>query len=110
MKDLTFIAVYHKDGSVFRANAQHEDMLRAAVQKYLGHEPSWGREDASERDELLDFTLIGGNRYFCLVSSIYSWLVSTPEGRRASIEIGLDLNAESTHSASADSIPLAVSQ
>jgi hypothetical protein len=96
MSDRTFIVVYHKDGSVFRVSTDHEEMLNGALERYLGQGPAWTREADSDGDELLSFTLIGGNKYRCLVSSIYSYLVSTSEGRRVSAEIEAELSREET--------------
>ena len=96
MSDRTFIVVYHKDGSVFRVSTDHERMLSDAFERYLGQSPAWQRESDNDGDELLSFTLIGGNKYRYLVSSLYSYLVSTPEGRRANAEIEAELNREET--------------
>jgi hypothetical protein len=94
MKELTFITVYHKDGTDFQVSTEYEEMLDAAFERYLGRSPSWQRESDSDGDELLRFVLVGGNQYRCLVSSIYSWLISTPEGRRGKQEVQDKLEAE----------------
>lgn len=92
---VTFLMVYHRDNSCVRTTVDMEPMLERAVLQYLAV-GEFAFADEAGRDALLTLRLIDGRTYKCLTSSIYSWMISTPEGRRISNEIEAEIEAEKT--------------
>lgn len=74
----TFVKVFD-DGAYWTIQPHEEPRIDAAVSDYV--------DSGGGRDRLLQLDAMDGDRLKILASSIRSWFISTPEGRRRNIEL-----------------------
>lgn len=72
-----YVKVFDDDGYVLVPPAE-EPRIDAAVTAYL--------DSGGTRDSLLRLTTLDGAEYVVRVSSIRSWIMTTPEARRRQVE------------------------
>lgn len=77
MEPGSFVRLWDTNGAAFMVSIDEEQRIDAAVSKWI--------DSGKTRDTLLDLIDVIGAPYKTLASEITSWLVLTPESRRAGV-------------------------
>ena len=80
----TYLIVWDTDGSSYHAQSRFLNRIGEAVQTYLD----------TGRDSLLQLTALTGDVYVLRASNVLMWQVTTPDGRRAEVEMQVALQVE----------------
>ena len=82
----SFVRLWDTNGAAFMVAIEEEPRIDAAVSKWI--------DSGKTQDTLLDLTDVVGSSYKTLASEITSWLVLTPELRRAGVAYNKALDDE----------------
>lgn len=80
----TYLLVWDNEDNCYHAESRYLQRIAEAVTQYLD----------TGRDSLLQLTAVSGDIYVLRASAIRVWQVTTPEGRKAEIEMQLALEFE----------------
>lgn len=80
----TYLLVWDKDDNCYHAHKRFLPRLGDAVSAYL----------ETGRDSLIQLTALSGDVYVLRASNVNAWQVTTPEGRKAEVEMQLALEVE----------------
>tara|TARA_R100000951_G_scaffold41425_1_gene34979 strand:- start:1033 stop:1326 length:294 start_codon:yes stop_codon:yes gene_type:complete len=86
MRGPDFLRVYDRMGGEVLVRSDQENYLDAAVTSFVS--------SGCQREEVLSLTTLDGGEYHVLVSTVTSWVRSTPEARRFFFEVSSALTAE----------------
>lgn len=82
----SFVRLWDTNGAAFMLSVEEEPRIDAAVSKWI--------DSGKTQDTLLDLIDVVGAPYKTLASEITSWLILTPESRRAGIAYSKALDDE----------------
>lgn len=80
----TYLLVWDNDDNCYHAHSRFLSRLGEAVQTYL----------ETGRDSLVQLTALSDDVYVVKASNVTAWQVSTPNGRKAEVEMQLALEVE----------------